>query len=688
MNARETLSIFLLISILWSCNRDPKLPAWDVEVLTPLANTRLDIADLFKDTLLSVKSDSALSLVYEKELNELKPDEVFEPLNASFNNSIKLEHIDLGTPSFSDYISLGDLAKGGSPAGQFIIANHGNTAIAPPFLNIGPKSFGVNASNLFQDMTLTTGDADVVFDNDLPITITNINFRLENSVSGTIIFQDYIDSIPAKQTVVRNFDLSGQTIEGNMKAVLQNFSSKGTGNQAVLIDTSDRITVTVSLNNLVASSATAIFPDQNLAMDTNYSDPIPAGNALLSSIIVDEGSIYLDATSTIQDVLKIDYDIPGASYSGNSIAMKVQIPSAPVGGSSNSYTEVDLKGYAVDLTGKPGDVGIYNQFYTILIGRIDSSGQLRTLSTSDSVVLKTGVVDLTASRGFGYLGKDTITSIETESLEVFDIIQSGSFDLAEARMGLSIENYIGAPLDIKLNDMFAQSDQSQKTLVWNQLGQFINVPSATVSEPKPNPGYLEIELNSANSNFEELIEIQPNQISSNLEAILNNTTVNPIFNQFIFTEFGVRTSLFLEVPFHMSLTDVVFSDTAEFNYEAFDPNRRIQDGVLKILANNHFPFEADVVLILLDKNDDIIDSLVSPDKILAPVINNSGKASEVKKSIADYPLTSEQIAQLYETRNIIIKLTINTPASPDKVKLYIDSYADLVLAGDLRIRTN
>jgi hypothetical protein len=687
MNFVRALSILLIINLFWSCRPDPALPSWDIEALTPLANSRLDIGDIFMDSSLTVNSDGSLSLVFTSDLAELKPDEVISPLNASFSNTLTLQNINLGTPSFNDFISLGDLSKGGSPAGQFIIANHGNTAVAPSFLNVGPKAFNVNASNIFQDIILVQGSADVVFQNELPVALTDIDFRLENQSSGVIIFQDMIDTIPPMQTISRNFDLSGQTIEGNMKAVLQNFSSPGSGMDTVFIDTSDRITVSVTLKDLRPSSATAIFPDQDLATDTNYSDPVPAGNAQLTSIVVDQGSIYLDASSTIDDILKLDYLIPSATTSGIALSLNEQIPAAPPGGVSTSYEEVDIAGYNLDLTGQPGDVGIYNQFYTILNARIDSSGRLINLSTTDSVLLKTGVVDLTARRGYGYLGKDTLSVQETSTIEIFDMLQSGSFDLEEAIIGFSVENFIGAPLEMKLNDMFAQSAQTQKTLVWDQLGQFLSVPAAGLAEPVPVPGYLQVNLNSANSNFDELIELQPSQITTDIEAIINGAVASPVYNQFIYSQYGVRSSLFLEIPLHLSLTDIMLSDTSEFNYEAFDPRKQVQDGSLKVLADNYFPLQADLVLIMLDQNDQIIDSLTSADQIEAPLIAPNGKPAEVKRSIAEYPLDQKRLDQLYNTRKMLIQVTINTPATPDKVRLFQDNYMDLTLTGDLRIRT-
>jgi hypothetical protein len=332
-------------------------------------------------------------------------------------------------------------------------------------------------------------------------------------------------------------------------------------------------------------------------------------------------------------------------------------------------------------------VGIYNQFYTILSGRIDSSGYLVSLSTDDSLTLKTGVENLRAGRGYGYLGEDTLSVRETNTTEVFNFLQSGSFDLQEARLGFSIENYIGAPLEMRLQDMFSANSQSQVSLTWDQLNQFIAVPSASPAEPQPVPGYLEIELNSDNSNFDELIELKPTQFTSDLEAIINGTAAVPVFDQFIYTQYGVRSSLFLEVPMHFELSDILLIDTADFNYRAFDPRRQVQDGVLKVLSKNYFPVNARVILIMLNEKMEVIDTLQSPDQILAPAIDPDGRPTEIKNSVASYPLTPKTLQQLFNTRQMIIVVELNSANPPQKVRLFQEQYLDLTLSGDLRIRS-
>ncbi|MDZ7846641.1 MAG: hypothetical protein U5L96_07660 [Owenweeksia sp.] len=688
MKTPSLILLLVALNAVWSCRPDPKIPQWDAQALTPLAQSRIEISDILPDSNLTTDTNGLMSLVFTSDLAQLRPDEIITPLDVEFRNVIDLQNIDLGQRTVTDFITLGDISKGGSAPGQFIIFNHGNMAPIPPLPNAGPLSFGVDATDIFTSISLQSGDLDVTFSNGMPVPLTNIQYSLENRIAGNTIIQSSIDTLKPQQSITENFSLTNTTIEGVMDAVLQSLGSPGSDAQTVLIDTSDRITVTLKLSNLVPTSATAIFPDQVLAIDTADIGEIKAGNAQLTSIRVRNGRIYLEALSTIEDKLRLNYLVPSASEAGRPLNFVEVIDAAPPGGAATGYREVDVSSYDVDLTGRPTDVGVYNWFYSVLSSRIDSSGRLINLSLQDSVVLNTGILNLTASRGFGYLGKDTISTTESNPIDAFDIIDSGNFDLADARLGISIENYIGAPIDVRLNQMQSRRGGNAKNLTWINLANDLSVPGATLVDARPRAGYLELELNNLNSNFDELLEFKPKSIFADMQAVINGSTVSPQFNQFIFADYGIRSSLFLEVPLHLSADGLRMGDTSEFAYNNYDPDKRVQNGTLSVIADNHFPVQASIDLILLNENGDRIGRLQSADVLKAALKDAEGRSVQSVKSSAEYPLTGSDVQKLQNTAHILFQVSFNTPLPPEKVKIYSDNFMDITLVGDLSIRLN
>lgn len=678
--------LFLAIGILLGCKPEPKIPKWDVEVLAPLIHSRLDISDLAADSSLAIDADGAISLIYQNQLAELKPDEIFTPLNETYENTINLNSIDFGTRVVKDFVSLGSLAKGGSPAGQFIIFNNGNQAVVPP---IPPetRSFNVDATSLFQTVTLSTGTARLELKNELPVPLTNIDFTLENKVSQTPIITKVLDTLKSGETYSEFFPLNNLTIEGVLTATLKNFDSPGSGTQQVLIDTTDQIKITFTLSDLVPTSATAIFPSQDLANDTTDTS-IPSGNSELTSIKVKEGKIFLDATSTIEDIINLDYSIPNAQRNNILLSFNEILPAAPTGSSSNSFKEIDLADHIVDLTGRDTDVGVYNSFYTVLRGRIDSSGNLVSLSLKDSVLLKTGIIDLIASEGYGYLGKDTIEGSETSEIDIFNPLIQGSFDLADVRLGLEVRNSIGAPIDIRLNNLRAERQTGSVILNWTSLGQDQTIPSATLnSNNLPSPGILTLDINSGNSNIDKLVENQPENFFTDFSAFINGSTNTPDYNQFIFSEYGIEVFLNMEIPLNFSASGIMLADTNDFDYTKLDPDDQLQSGIMKLIADNSMPLESTIEIIMLDAEGEELGKLTSADKIASATIDANGVSIDSVRTIADYPLTKEDVSDLRKTDYLVFQVILDTPLPPQKVKLYQKNSINITLSGDLTIRT-
>tara|TARA_R110002096_G_scaffold21043_8_gene68791 strand:- start:15214 stop:17286 length:2073 start_codon:yes stop_codon:yes gene_type:complete len=683
---------FLLCFSLWfiSCKPDPKTANWDVGVLSPVLNSRIDIQDIIEDSLLSTNSDNQLSLIYRNRIAQLNFNRINEGFNKSFENTVKLQSIDLGTRVVNNSLSLGRLAGSAGIAGAIIIINNGNTSAIPAFTGIGPETFDLDASDFFESMTLTDGWLVIEIDNGLPIELTNVQYLMQNQSGGTPIISRTVNSILPGELYKDSVQLNNNiTIEGQISAILQNMDTPGSNGNPVLIDTSDAIHIKVSIKDLEPSSATAIFPDQVLLEDTTDTE-IEDFNGELTSMHVGRGKMFLDAKSTIEDEIIFVYSIPSAVENGISLIFTEKVPPAPVGGFSTSYAEKDITGYDVDLTGQPGSSGIFNTFYTITDGRIDSSGNLINLSLTDSVFLNTGIIDLVAARGYGYLGLDTIMTTEDSEIDLFEGLDVEEIDFDEVKLSVEIYNYIGAPINAVVNSIQSTQNQSNaKLLIWNQLNQSLTIPPATENTPglKPNPGYLKLDLNKSNSNIDEVLETQPDLISSNLDAFLNQSLTVPNYNQFIYLDYGIDAYISAEIPLYLSAKNMLLSDTSEFVYSNLDPSNRLQSGDLILNGDNYFPFDIGLEIILLDSNKTAIDTLNTTEFIKSGNIDNNGTVNQSVKTSAHYAIDPQAVERLKIAEFMVFRASFSTSNLPGKVRFYADSHLDIILSADLTLRT-
>lgn len=682
---------FLLLVLVISCRPDRQTANWDVGALAPVLNSRIDINDLVEDSLLTADANNQLSLVYNRRIAEFKFDRIGEGFSKAFENTVKLQSIDLGTRVVQNTISLGQLASNAGIAGGIIILNNGNTAAIPPFTGIGPETFTLDATDFFQSMTLTDGWLVIEIHNGLPIELTNVQYYMQNSSAGSpaIISKtvpsilpgaDYADSVQLNNNV---------TIEGQLDAVLQNMDTPGSNGNNVLIDTSDALLITVTIKDLVPSSATAIFPDQVLIQDTADTE-IEDFDGDLTSMHVGTGKMFLDATSTIEDEIIFDYIIPSASNGSGILQFTEHVPPAPVGGFSTQYAETDIAGYDVDLTGRPGSTGIFNTFFTITDGRIDSSGNLINLSLTDSVFLRTGITDLLASRGYGFLGLDTLEARESSELDIFNNLQVDQIDFDEVRLSLNVNNYMGAPITTSIKSIQGQrNSNTTQSLVWNMLNQDIVVPAATENTPgtRPTPGTVQLDFDKANSNIDEVLETQPDTIVTELDAFLNKGFSSPDYNQFVYLDYGLEAFISAEIPLYFSAQNMLFKDTSAFDYNELDPGNRLQSGSLILIGDNYFPFDIQTDLILLGADSVALDTLLATDLIQAGTINANGTVVQKVKSEAHYPLNAEIIENLKNTSFMVIKASFSTASLPEKVRFYTDSHLDFIISADLNLRT-
>ncbi len=682
----------LITSILFcgACRPDRDTAQWDIDALSPILNSRLDIEDLFTDSTLTVDPDGKLSIVYRNKLSDFKFQRINETFNKEYFNTVKLQNINLGTRVISNAISLGQLAQKSGAAGAVVIINNGSNATVPPMDGFGPYGFTLDATEFFQSMTLRDGWLVINMFNEFPVDITNFQYAIRNLSGGPDIMNRFVATIPSNTAYADSVRLDNNiVIEGQIRTIIQNIDSPGSRSTNVPIDTTDLLNISVTIKDLDPVQATAIFPNQILLEETQNTE-IENFRGELTSMVVDSGKMFLDATSTIEDQLVFEYNIPSATNGGMPLAFNEIVPAAVAGNFSTHYAEKDITGYTVDLTGEPGS-GLFNTFYTTTNARIDSSGKLITLSLEDSVFLKTGIIDLLASRSYGFLGKDTTHTQESSAADFFEFLSGADqLDLAEVNLSLEVENYIGAPLISVFNSFSArQNSGSPAPLSWTSLGQQFTIPAAIENTPgdKPSPGLLQIPITTANSNIDELLEIQPDIFELDLSTYLNGNTSSPTYTQFIYRDYGITTYLSTEIPLNLAFQNLLFRDTSSFSYAGLDPKDQLQSGELVVIGTNAFPFAVAVNMLLLDENRVVLNTLTSADLLDPARLDNNQRVSEAVKSRSRYALTPENIAHLKNCQFIVFEARFSTPDFPGPVKFYSDNYLDLTLAGDLKLRT-
>tara|TARA_B110000261_G_scaffold163906_1_gene211279 strand:+ start:6835 stop:8874 length:2040 start_codon:yes stop_codon:yes gene_type:complete len=602
------LLILILIIILSSCKKELELPTWDVDLIFPIANSKIDIFDIINDSSISIEQDNndLVSLVYEKELLNIEIDSFININEIVGETSTKLDSLKFSRIVIRDTTTMGSLLND-LPFGTTLFPNGSSTTI-PNLQNIITNdTVTIDASDYFETMTLSSGDLSLTIRNDFPTDLSNISFSLINSINQNIIGTFSYPLIPSNTLQTQTVSIAGQTIDKDIIAILNNVDiNESNGN--VTIDYQDAILTKLVLENIRIFEATAYFPDQEITQKLQE-HIFDLKGAQIHEIGIKEGSVSIFATSTITDTGRIVFNIPSLTKNGIGFTTENIVP--PTNNGQFAQFDFNFDNYTLDLTGKENRIGgdTINTIYTELFSYIDSTGELVSLNQSDSFYYYTEF-NIIPEYAKGYLGRDTITfGPESIELDQFNSILSGDIDFESVELNVNIENFIGA--DGQLTFFTLNSENTNNGTIANigideNTGNNILNNNYLINQATLSNSSLPIisSSQSITTDANLLLDILPNKLNFSGEFILNNQN-NINYNQFVYLDKIVNSNINIKLPLSILADKIVLQDTIEINNSN---DLEFKTIFLKII--NGFPLSAISNLISLDENKNFIDSII------------------------------------------------------------------------------
>ena len=273
--------------------------------------------------------------------------------------------------------------------------------------------------------------------------------------------------------------------------------------------------------------------------------------------------------------------------------------------------------------------------------------------------------------------------IENEYIETnaFSNIISGDLDLSNVDLTLSLNNFVGAEAKVIFNNLSSENTITNQTRLagidLNTGFNVINSPyilnTATLSN-----GWLPIEPFNTTISLEasELLEIFPNRINTSADIYLNHN-ISPTLDGFLFTDFTFDVSLDMTIPLTFIANKIILRDTTDFNYNE-DSSYEIEKLYLNI--KNGYPLDANIKLILLDYNNNILDTLFKNSNISSGLINDHYIVYEPSITI----LESEKI-DFNNINKIIFYTELSSADINDFVSIYSSYNIEFILSAKLKL---
>ena len=653
---RKIFSILLFFFIFYSCKHELENPTWDIDTIFPIAHSKLNISNIVLDNFnnVTIPSDSLITLIFRQDL-----------INIELDSIIKIESIadeqihTLDSASFNDVIIIDSSNIGETineiPFGNLLFPNGSLSTIPNLPSIITNDTVNIDASEYFETMTLYSGTLSLKILNGFPTDISNVTMSLINKNNLSTIGTFSFPLIPSGSLVSDSISVAGQTLDENIIGVLHNIDINSS-NGNVMINYSDAIETTITLSNIGITEATAIFPEQQLT-ETLKEHSFELDGVKLSEIGIKNGSVKVNVLSTLPNG-KMIYKIPSLKKDGipfNSGEMIV-----PEANSSDLTTfNFEFEGYTLDLTGKQNRIGgdTINTIYTEAYTYIDSTGEIETINYLDSFYSYIEF-DLTPEYAIGYLGNEIFEINDKNILfSIFNNVSSGTFDLNNANMTLSLKNYIGAEANLRFNDFYFDNtnDESPPKYIGldqdnnNIIGYNYNIERAYLNNENTTIIHSEKEILFEAS---DIIELFPNKMHVDATLELNPLGENTNIPDFIFPENTLEANIDLEIPLSIIADNLVIQDFFEVN---INENQDYEIDEFYITIINDFPLEAEINIISLDENDLIIDTLINKFRILPANISN---ASQVIPTNSTTKITNRNFIDI---KKIKVTSTFSTP---------------------------
>ena len=675
--------ILILALIFSSCKHELETPSWDVDLITPVANTNVSIDQIvIEDSLIEIQTnDSGLvSLFYQSNLDDIDFDSLINIDMIVPGKTERLDSINFDNINISDTISLGELVST-IPLGSILFPN-GSTASIPYLPNvISSDTFNVNASDYFETMILSDGYLFFEITNNLPTDISNVSVSLVNSSNLNNIAAFNFPLISSGTSAKDSLSLAGLSIDKNIEAIINNVDVNAS-NGNITVNYSDNLISKISLKNLQITEATAFFPQQELSKEITETT-FDLGDAQITEIGIKTGLVKISLVSTIPDTGRIIYNIPSLKKNGVPFSTEKIVPTT-ISGESTDYI-FDFQDYVLDLTGKDGRLGgdTVNTIYSELITYIDSTGELVTLNQQDSFYYYTEFI-FSPEYALGYLGTDTVEfGPEIIKNNIFNNIIGGNIDLNNTNLSVEIDNYFGADANLVFTNLTAENSNTGEISTPsvdedgnNFIGHEYNINRATLINLANSD--IQSSTTSIRLNADEMLSILPDKITTSLNVYLNPNGQSST-PDFIFPDYPLDASIELEVPLNIIANNLHLRDTTDVDIEQ---NEDVEVEKVFLKVENGFPIDCNIKMILLDKNQNILDTLFKNQSITSGLLQNN---LVVEKSIN---ILETSALNFEEINNIIFDVKFNTDDVNNHVSIYNDYTIDFLLSVKLKTRVN
>lgn len=335
---------------------------------------------------------------------------------------------------------------------------------------------------------------------------------------------------------------------------------------------------------------------------------------LLDSIILDNSNLRIRVHSNTPFRGQLTITFPDLSKNGISYVRTINLQ--PQSGTF-VYDNVfqDLKGYKLDLTKASQGVNSLFINYTLLL----YDDNTHSFDENNRIEIQVDFEENRYEWLFGYAGVfESEIGPSDVSLAFFNKAYSGGLYIERPQVRFKITNSFGFPTLCGFDYAHVYNKRLNKTDSIIGIPYYstnpILLPLPPLSYPSPIEEITEvIEVVGEVSNLSQLIYELPQSLEYKVKINLNPPTITNTYNYISKASKTVVVSQ-VDLPFWGRTTHLGFIDTTKFDGSELQSVKYINKAKLRLDIANGFPHDIRVQCVMIDKNNQPIDSLFTTDE--------------------------------------------------------------------------
>jgi hypothetical protein len=412
----------------------------------------------------------------------------------------------------------------------------------------------------------------------------------------------------------------------------------------------------------------------------------------LTRIVIKEGIMNFKAVSTLNGKVFFTFSIPKALRNWTPFSITDVIAAAPPNDSSYFEQNYNLAGYDISLAGNGNQFNIlsYNISPTT-----DPDGSVIQVAANQKIFrLAMSFSGMKPEYVEGYFGNQVLSyGPDTVKFNFLKQLIGGTLDLQDIKLGISMENSIGADIKATITNLKSINSSTGNTVALQHpiINMPLNIDRAVNNGYNSNPQYTPVTKNypftNAVTNLAAFVSNLPDMVEYNVDL-----KVNPLGNisgskDFLYRDASIKINVDLDMPLTFKMGGLTLADTIDYDINAKEEDvDRYQGGNFKLFAANGFPLDARVQLYLIDENGMVTDSLFSNSLIAAAPVDANFKAIGQQNTVINFAVSTDKADKLVNTKKVVVKAVFDTKPQNQYLKMYSNYKLDLQLTSDFKFR--